>query len=206
MPTPKYVTVQYFLDHVLPSLPPHIEVPEIFHKLQDAGTAITMSGRWRGFADDPADSARGMKKSFKYVVEMVNAIARAAAGQPTETVFSFHNNTHCVMNFDSRNTDTLPDAWVSSGESPSWDRIAVCGEYKKFDDPEDVLEVSSSIFSLTWQNKLTIPRNCSERRQGHVQHGKLYARGRPPPFRVRFHDGEHEHETMVLRPSAGVSF
>ncbi len=73
--------LDYFLIHVLPPLHPHLDVNRIVENLKSSGKksrrAITARNRWRGFAQDPAESPRPESRSFEYLTDVVQAITKA---------------------------------------------------------------------------------------------------------------------------------
>ncbi len=131
------VSVQYFLDTLLPPLHPTMDIHKTVNKLKRMGTKsrrpITKHNRWWGFNSDPIDRTKVTNKtSFKRLADVVRDIVRAGTMHGQELSLRFHNNEQPVFGY-GRDKDTLPDAYLVLKSVPEtrspWEKIAVSGEY-----------------------------------------------------------------------------
>ncbi|KAJ3558267.1 hypothetical protein NM688_g1024 [Phlebia brevispora] len=146
VPTPYGKAVQIplrvFLHRVLPPLRHPLDPTLVVQKLLRAGRKasahrpITLKKRWRGFAQDPAQVECDPEKVFLPFQNAVRAIMRASGSDQTTT--SFHHNPACIMDGDSRNDDTLPDAYLTQRSSSRWTKIITFGEFHKENRYEEV--------------------------------------------------------------------
>lgn len=139
------VSFDFFVEHFLPSLPPHINLDDIYSTLKTDGPtpwrAVTSQGRWRGFAAER--TIKGV--AFRKVKFIVNAIAKASAttGAPPPLQFC-HRSRKSLRT--KRDDDSLPDGYLSaqrnSSAKASWLDVAVSGEYRQGMSSYDEEEVS----------------------------------------------------------------
>lgn len=148
----KQLPLQRFLDHVLPPLCHGTDPAQVVQLLRTSprrftsARPITQKGRWRGFTVNPADSTHLEEDAFRWLTAAVDAIIRASnsieAGNAAEPRLQFHYNEECVTTSTARSSRTLPDSFMSMGDTSTWSTIGVCGEYKKSADHPDIEDVS----------------------------------------------------------------
>ncbi|KAI0916496.1 hypothetical protein AcV5_002974 [Taiwanofungus camphoratus] len=148
--TAPQVTVDFFLDNILPGLPDALDVDEVVIALKERGH-ITRLNRWDGFATDPADSTKHEDKTFAPLEVMANAVAEVAASLTgVDSVLEFQNNPHfgpsCI---DSR---SRPDGYFVLRDRRSrirWAGIGVSCEYRKWSQlDEERCNVGKVIWSM----------------------------------------------------------
>ncbi|KAI0916492.1 hypothetical protein AcV5_002972 [Taiwanofungus camphoratus] len=127
------ITVDFFLENILPPLPKELDVDEVVTALKERGH-ITHLNRWDGFAIDPADSIEHEGKTFAPLEVMANAIAEVAASLTgVDSVLEFQNNPHLGPSWvDSR---SRPDGYFVLRDRRSgirWADIGVSCEYHKW--------------------------------------------------------------------------
>ena len=155
------VTIPHFLRHAAPSLRHNLDVDRVVKSLRASRPsaspqkAITKQGRWKGFAKDPKRAKRAERDSFGNLAAAVKEIVKASklADKDIHPFLQFENNAHCEPSCPSRDKDTLPDAFLYHGSSPSWRSIAVCGEHQK-DDEEYEVDNVSLLPTLSFRRKI----------------------------------------------------
>ncbi len=159
--------VDYFLEHVLPPLHPQMDPRKMVDILKTRGNksrrAITTHGRWRGFARNPAESLRDESHVFKYLADVVQAIAKVAGVDDADPTVRFQNNPHGGSDYDLRDDNSLPDAYLhlhnTLNDTVNWMDIAVPGEYRKVSSHVDLQCVSFRINLLSLQPDLNLNQN-----------------------------------------------
>ena len=145
------VPTEYFLQHIIPLLHPEINLRKVLTKLRRTGKksrcSLTKQGRWRGFAEDPADIGRGREATFTRFGDMVNAIVRAGAPEGS----SYLSLVHTLGDIPPTDPDGCyyPDAYLaphgSSSDEPSWDGMSVLRWYEMNDDDDDIERVRTVV-------------------------------------------------------------
>lgn len=142
----------FFLENVVPPLRHGFEPAKIAQSLLRTGKRssaqkpITLKKRWKGCAQDPADSTRPEEKCFAFVEKAVQAVIKAAGSK--ETTVAFHNNPTPVMTENARDWNVLPDAYLSRGSGREWSDIVAFGEYHKGDGKEEIDDVRVNLYIL----------------------------------------------------------
>ena len=148
--TCRIITVHEFLEQAAPHLRYNLDIDRIIRRLRTSPRkpspqkAITKRGRWKGFAKNPAETSRAEREAFKYLGVAVGELVKASKlkGKDVQPFLHFENNANCDPTCPYRDgSDTLPDAYLYHGLSPSWRSIAVCGEHQKYDGMGDVVHV-----------------------------------------------------------------
>lgn len=136
--------VNIFLDRVLPPLIEGLETKDTAERLARTGKKsfsrqpITLGGRWRGFAQDPAKMKT--TQAFNYFPNAVSAILKASHpnGRTSCTSIYFRNDPSCAENVDdTREEGSMPDAYLLSAERAIWSNVIASGEYRKTDTERD---------------------------------------------------------------------
>lgn len=142
------IPLQVFLDSVLPPLRPGFDPRQVLESLknsQKSYKAITRRNRWRGFTKDPKESNASVYDTFKHLEGVVKSIANACNQVNTsdKPALRFESNATLVARNRYSSEETFPHASFLEGRELSWDKIAVCGEYRKEEDSESVQDVST---------------------------------------------------------------
>lgn len=150
--TPQGDTIQIplarFLHDVLPALPPSIVPSQMVGRLVASGSTcslskpITSRGRWRGFAQDPAESWQQEKESFHHLKGVVSSILKVG-GRPSSV--TYHHTPNDLSSSRGRRDQYLPDSLLLSQPEMHWDNMVTFGELRKEDTEEDRQEVSAPV-------------------------------------------------------------
>ncbi len=141
-----------FLNNVLPPLPTDIDPLRLVHILtssypkSSSQKAITSKGRWRGFAQDPAESWQREKESFRHLKGIVHSILKAG-GHPLPV--AFYQTPSDASSSRGRLEQYLPDSLLLSEPDMCWDNVVTFGELQKHDSDADVQEVRATIIAST---------------------------------------------------------
>ncbi|KAF7790435.1 hypothetical protein EIP86_001390 [Pleurotus ostreatoroseus] len=137
--------IDLFLYHALPPLKHDLVINEVADRLMRTGenlsacNPVIVEGRWRGFAQDPADMECRPDVAFTHFSDAVSAIVKATYvnGDDLTGSISFKNNPRHTEKVIYRKEGDLPDAYFLSSELPAWANIIASGEYEKTDTEED---------------------------------------------------------------------
>ncbi|KAJ3558272.1 hypothetical protein NM688_g1021 [Phlebia brevispora] len=139
------IPVKFFLDHVIPPLLPNSDPARVVNALLRTGKRssgrkpISLQGRWRGFAQNPADSHHPPQKVYSHLGDIVQAIHEASGVEHLPMLL--RQGSPCKMYWCDRDEDSLPDVHFSHGNSvQKWTDIAVFGELCTTDRRQDILE------------------------------------------------------------------
>ncbi|KAJ3531026.1 hypothetical protein NM688_g7632 [Phlebia brevispora] len=138
------VSLQYFVNHVLPPLRPQIDVDAVLRKLKRVKKGkrqpITKAGRWWGFAKDPARTPISIQRSYMHFPNLVRAIARHSTPRGEEPSLQIFHNPITALSINDRGETSMPDAYMAargtSGVGMKWSNIDVIGEYGKSEHSE----------------------------------------------------------------------
>lgn len=203
------VTTREFLDTILPPLPGKLDANLVLrrwkrcYKNSSSQKPITLKGRWRGFPQDPAASPRSTKTSFKYFVDVVNAIRMASTTEMAGVSRRLQNNPHPVemTSCDTRDYNSLPDAFLVSStekgtQNVDWWDVEVVGEYNKTEDEGEIIEASYRVPSSLYAPLIS----DLEYRESNVEHVSSYESGRSQTICIRLYHRQYRHEAVVWRP------
>ncbi|KAF7794453.1 hypothetical protein EIP86_005587 [Pleurotus ostreatoroseus] len=136
------VTLPFFLNHILPPLPTGLVPTEIVDMLaaspgNSSRKPITAKGRWRGFAQDPADLWQHGNESFRHLKGVVHSILKVSGHSSS---IKFHQTRTGLSSRRGRRDEYLPDALLLDGHELGWNSIAAFGELRKGSTSEDIEE------------------------------------------------------------------
>ena len=121
------VTMAFFFQNVLPPLQPGLRPEHVAAALLDLSASHDHS-----IPDYLESAAYSVMTSTRDIRTLESAI-------------EFQSNPACVGSSQARDAQTLPDMYfVRTAQQPSWNTIAVCGEYKADSASCSVQDVSRS--------------------------------------------------------------
>lgn len=143
-PSTHLVSLRYFVDSVLPSLPPGIDINAVVARLTKQGCIEKSTGRFSYFPEDPCITLprkrytgakedavfQSLGKLGQKIIETGKKVANLSSG------ILFYTNPTSVPTSDSRDNDTRPDDYGildtdgTVGATPAWKCIAFVGENK----------------------------------------------------------------------------
>ena len=129
------VTTQYFLEHILPTLPPKLSVKDLLINLRRSGKKswrpITQQGCWRGFPDDLEGDPRDKRTTFAHFAAIVKAISAAAATRGYAATMKY--TQHLTEEGSALDGASLPDGYITplGTEEGTWEEITAVGWYSK---------------------------------------------------------------------------
>ncbi|KAI0922896.1 hypothetical protein AcV5_009763 [Taiwanofungus camphoratus] len=146
------ISIESFLNNILPPLPEEVDVDEVIAKLKKQGH-ITRSNRWRAFTVDPRHSRLTEDKAFDPLKEISNAIAKATAKLTgADNVLDLQNNPNVIPSSYTRSSKTRPDGCLilrRRGDAIRWADIGLSCEYKKLTSKKEEYDnVSKVIWSM----------------------------------------------------------
>ena len=150
------VSATFFVDKVLPPLPPGIQLDELItNKLKIGGSCspLTGQGKLRGYNSRlPSAVSSSECVAYRNLQKGAEAFARAVEDVPQVT--TFHNNLHPKPALAKRPGNCLPDVYLAlrrreSTRGVDWMDIVVPGEYKTKSTEENHIEVRLSYFRLS---------------------------------------------------------
>lgn len=145
------LSLALFLDNVLPPLADGVVPAQLVDKLMSPHSksssqkAITSKGRWRGFAQDPADAWQHEQESFRHLKGVVNSILKV--GERPSPV-TFYQTPSGISSSRGRRDEYLPDAFLLGQQGLHWSNIVTFGELRRHDSEEDVQEVRAIVITL----------------------------------------------------------
>ncbi|KAI0942787.1 hypothetical protein AcV7_010360 [Taiwanofungus camphoratus] len=146
------ISIESFLNNILPPLPEEVDVDEVIAKLKKQGH-ITRSNRWRAFTVDPRHSRLTEDKAFDPLKEISNAIVKATAKLTrADYVLELQNNPNVIPSSYTRSSKTRPDGCLilrRRGDAIRWADIGLSCEYKKLTSKKEEYDnVSKVIWSM----------------------------------------------------------
>ncbi|KAI0943401.1 hypothetical protein AcW1_002572 [Taiwanofungus camphoratus] len=146
------ISIESFLNNILPPLPEGVDVDEVIAKLKKQGH-ITRSNRWRAFKVDPRRSRLTEDKAFDPLKEISNAIAKATAKLTrADNALELQNNPNVIPSSYTRSSKTRPDGCLilrRRGDAIRWADIGLSCEYKKLTSKKEEYDnVSKVIWSM----------------------------------------------------------
>ncbi|KAI0943406.1 hypothetical protein AcW1_002575 [Taiwanofungus camphoratus] len=146
------ISIESFLNNILPPLPEGVDVDEVITKLKKQGH-ITRSNRWRAFKVDPRHSRLMEDKAFDPLKEISNAIVKATAKLTgADNVLDLQNNPNVIPSSYTRSSKTRPDGCLilrRRGDVIRWADIGLSCEYKKLTSKKEEYDnVSKVIWSM----------------------------------------------------------
>ena len=153
--TAQQVPLEYFMQHVLPPLRSDIDPQKVVSKMRrtknKAKRSITRAGRWRGFAEDPADIARCDEAFFLHFTKLLEAIVQCSAPRDAQTSLSLVYRRDGDLDRD-HDRYFLPSAYMTRSRGPhyngAWGDMSVLSWYSTGDDQSDCETVSGLNYSI----------------------------------------------------------
>lgn len=143
------VPVGYFEDHLLPPLPPDVDMENVLARLRQPRSedglqvASAQGSRLRGFSVDPVKDKRWELDIFDRFEDATRAIHEATGLPDDRRSVEFRCNPNTLPKSSNRENSSRPDSYaIEVGVQPNgaeWQRIAIPGEFKKSEaDADDV--------------------------------------------------------------------
>ena len=165
------VSLDYFLQNILPPLPKGLDIDEVMNTLKRSGVTnksrrpFAKNGRWTGFAAKyPSDdSERTKEQAFRGFPGVVDAICKAAtrrmSGVDPLNKFVQKINDEPYIVEEPMPDDTLPDACIvprggSGHDAVTWDSVSAVGWYKQGDEKHVVSYILASSAGMENEHRL----------------------------------------------------
>ena len=154
-PAVPQVTVQWFMDNIMPRLRPNLDISAVIQKLKDNKTILSKSGTWADFPTAPAECLEHEDDVFDSLETVAAAIGKAA-----RAVWSTKRKPAVVFKCRPRDTpvskrrinSSRPDGYGlyikhrsnhGNRKRVFWETIVSPWEAKKKERIEDINDVSS---------------------------------------------------------------
>ncbi|KAI0341450.1 hypothetical protein BDW22DRAFT_1430104 [Trametopsis cervina] len=172
------VPLKYFMDYLLPPLPPGIDVERVKRQLKrkvSMRTTAAISGdRWTSFKYDPSheeNNAKSENAIFAPFAGIAKAVAQAAMaikekGVKMKLTAAFYCNPNRTPASTNRTNTSRPDGYAVLKQPPElhrqeihWDNIVIPGEKKKHSSVTDINDNNAKIiWSLKHCMRETVQR------------------------------------------------
>ena len=152
-PAVPQVTLQWFMDNIMPRLPPNLNIPAVIQELKNKNKIA--SGKWVDFSTAPADRLEHEDDVFDALKTVADAIAEAAKSvshKPPEPTVAFECRPRDTPVSLRRHNKSRPDGYGLYVKHPSynadkksvfWETIVVPWEVKKKERVKDINDVSA---------------------------------------------------------------
>ncbi|KAJ3552022.1 hypothetical protein NM688_g4376 [Phlebia brevispora] len=144
------IPVAAFLARVAPPLRHDLDAARVVNDLLCTSKRwpVIQNGRWRVFAQDPADLVKPLTKRYKGLENIVEAIHKVTGA--VETPHLLHQCSQRAMGSADRGEHDLPDVCFSHGRrARQWTDVAAFGELHEKDSEtaleENVMKVTASM-------------------------------------------------------------